>query len=65
MILMVMRVDHDGGTEAITEFYEFFSPVGESGVDQQAIDKKSINLEKRDAQNSSGHPYGDDRTFLF
>ena len=65
MILMMMRVDHDGGTEAIAEFHESSSSVGESGVDQQAIDKKGVNLEKRDAQDSSGHSYGDDRTFLF
>jgi len=62
---MMMRVNHDSGTEAIKKFHKSSSPVGEPGVDQQPIDKKGVNLEKRDAQNSSGHPYGDDRTFLF
>jgi hypothetical protein len=65
MILMMMRVDHDGWSETIIKFHKCSSPVGESGVDQQAIDKKGINPEKRDAQNPSGHPYGDNRTFLF
>ena len=55
MILMVVRVDHDRRAQLVAEFQESFPSVSESGVDQQAIDKKSINLKKRQSGKPADH----------
>jgi hypothetical protein len=56
VILMVMGVDHDIGMKSITDFQEFILTVNEACIDQQSIDKKSVNFEKGNAQESADHP---------
>lgn len=48
VILMVVCIDNDLGMECIQEFHKSISTVGEPRIDQQPINKKGINLEKRD-----------------
>jgi hypothetical protein len=64
VILVVMRIDNDLGTERVQQFQKFISTVSEPCIDQQSIYKKGINLEKRDPQEPTGHPDGNDRTLL-
>jgi hypothetical protein len=62
---MMMGIDHDCRAKCITEFQKSISTVDESCIDQQPIDKKGINSKKGNSKKSTGHLYGDDRTFLF
>jgi hypothetical protein len=55
MIFMVVRVDDEGGAEDITEFQEFFPPVNETRVDEQAIDEKGMNPKKTEARKPADH----------
>jgi hypothetical protein len=55
MIFMVVRVDHEGGAKDITEFQEFFPPVNETRVDEQAIDEKGMNPKKTEARKPADH----------
>jgi hypothetical protein len=48
VILVVMRIDNDLGTERVQQLQESISTVSEPRIDQQSIYKKGIHLEKRD-----------------
>jgi hypothetical protein len=55
MILMVVRIDHEGGAKDVTEFQEFLPPVNESCVDEQTIDEKGVHLKKRQSCKPADH----------
>ena len=55
VILMVMGIDHSFRMELAAKFQESFPAVGESGVDQQPVDKKGMDLVKGKTKKSTGH----------
>jgi hypothetical protein len=60
VIFVVMRIDNDLGMERVTQFQKSISTVTEPRIDQQPVNKKGMNFEKRNPQETTIHPYGDD-----
>jgi hypothetical protein len=55
VILMMVSVDNGIGMKCVQEFQKSISTKGEACIDQQPINKKSVNFVNGKTQKSTGH----------